>query len=375
MVILIDEYDKPMLNSLDDSETNKQIIRQLKAFYGNLKSCDAYIKFAMLTGVARFSRVSVFSDLNNLKDISLAEDYNSICGISESELLEYFTQPIEWFANRRRVSFDDMCDLLRRKYDGYNFSNPEFTDCVYNPFSILNCFDQKRLDNYWFDTGTPSFLIKALLKEGADISSFADDIDVKAEQLKGINTPLTSPTATLYQSGYLTIKSYDEDTNSYTIGLPNEEVAAGFNNLAYMAYTPKNTEEFDVIRFEESVRRGDPEGFMRRLKALIANVPHEQMRDSEAAYHNIVYLLFLLLGYRVRTECHINNGVTDLVVATEKYAFVFEFKFNSSVTKGMMQINRRKYDMPYQSGDRTVYKIAVNFSAKERNITGWQISQ
>lgn len=371
-VILVDEYDKPLLNSVENKNLRKEIMDELKPFYGVVKSTDRFIKFTMFTGVARFSKVSVFSDLNNLLDISLTEDYNSICGISESELLDYFEVPIEEMARRYDTSVENMLQTLKRKYDGYNFSNPKFTECLYNPFSLLNCFYNKRIDDYWFDSGTPSFLIKVLIGDEQDLPALYDDIVVDADEMKGINNPENSPITALYQTGYLTVKAYDMRRNKYTIGFPNEEVANGFNKLAYQVYGSKEQGRFNISKFLDDVNSGNPEGFMRRLHALLATVPHEQAFYAEATYQNIIFLLFTLLKRDVHTEFHSDLGESDLVVKTDSYSYIFEFKFNKSVAKAMQQLNDRKYDTPWTTDDQEVFKIAVNYSLHDRNIN-WKI--
>ena len=373
VVVLFDEYDKPLLNTIDNKKLQQDVADELKAFYGVVKSLDAYIRFAMFTGVARFSKVSVFSDLNNLYDISLSSDFNSICGISESELVENFRIPIAELAESYGVGYDEMLSVLKKKYDGYNFSNPQRTECLYNPFSLLNCLREGRIDDYWFDTGTPSYLVKMLIHDEQDLPALYDDVVVDSDIMKGVNTPENSPITSLYQTGYLTVKAFDLKRNRYTLGFPNQEVTNGFNKLAFQVYGSKEQGRFDISKFLMDVNGGNPEGFMRRLQALLATVPHEQAFYAEATYQNIIFLLFTLLKRDVHTECHNNHGETDLVVCTERYAYVFEFKFNRSVSKAMEQINSRKYDAPYATDGRKVFKIAVNFSSKRRNIENWEI--
>ena len=374
VVILVDEYDKPLLNTVHDKQLREEIEAELKSFYGVIKSMDSKIKFGMFTGVARFSKVSIFSDLNNLNDISLDEEFNAICGISESELDRYFKESIELLAAKRHMPYEKMREVLKNKYDGYNFSDPQFTECLYNPFSLLNCFYRKRIDDFWFDSGTPSYIIKTLTKDGLDLPSLYDDVVVDAKVMKGVNTPTKSPLTTLYQSGYLTVKAYDADKNRYTLGFPNEEVISGFNSLAFQLYGAREEGRFDISRFLQDVNEGNPDGFMHRLHALLASVPHEQAFYAEATYHNIIFLLFTLLKRDVHTELHNNLGDTDLVVRANRFVYVFEFKFNKSVAKAMQQINDKKYAEPWQTENCDVFKIAVNYSVEERNIT-WLVEK
>lgn len=372
-VILVDEYDKPLMNNIDDSEKHEEIQKELKAFYGVMKTCDQFIRFGMITGVGRFSKVSIFSDLNNLNDISLDDAYNAICGISESELNEYFSESIATLAKRYKTTPGEMHAAIQRKYDGYRFGEPELTERIYNPFSLVNCFEERSLRDYWFDTGTPSFLIKTLMKVGFNFSK--DEIDVMENVLKGVNVAASSPYSLLYQTGYFTIKDYDPRFQKYTLGIPNEEVRSGFSNLAFIAYGGKKANEFSIPEFLSDLETGNVDGFMQRLQSMIAHIPYEQAVQSEAVYHNVLYLLFTMLGYQTESECHMNNGRTDMVVKTRQYIYIFEFKFNENVAKAMCQINRRQYDKPYQADGRQIVKVAVNFASDQRNIADWIVEK
>ena len=246
VVILIDEYDKPLLNCDDDDR--EDIENTLRSVYSVIKSYDKDIRFAMLTGVARFGKVSVFSALNNLNDISLDEDFNDICGVSQSELEKYFRQPIQTLAGRHRLSYAETLEKLKEMYDGYHFSNPEFTENVYNPFSLLNCFSKRRFGEFWFDTATPRYLIKALMKTGMNYSDL-HNIAVDESVLVGVNVPEHSAASVLYQAGYLTIKDYDMRFGNYTLDFPNEEVKAGFTKVSFMVYGSKDPSRFDIAMF------------------------------------------------------------------------------------------------------------------------------
>ena len=369
VVVLVDEYNKPLLNSIDKESVYREMQRQLKAFYGVLKTCDKSIKFAMLTGVARFGKVSIFSDLNNLRDISLDSTYNGACGISESELEEVFEYPIKKLAECQGMTVESTKSELRRMYDGYRFSGSVPHERIYNPFSIINCFASMNFGEYWFDTGTPSFLMKMLVKAGFNFSR--EQIDVTENILKGVNVPEGSPFSLLYQTGYFTIKDYDKRFRRYTLGLPNEEVRTGFNSMAFIAYGGRRANEFSIPEFLDDLESGNVGGFMQRLKSMISSIPYEQAIQSESVYHNVLYLLFTMLNYQTETETHLNNGRTDMVVKTRDYIYIFEFKFNQPVAKAMSQINSRHYDEPYKADGRKIIKIGVNFSPDERNIQDW----
>ena len=373
VVILVDEYDKPLLNAIDDKVLYEKYQRILKGFYGVLKSADKYIQFAMLTGVGRFGHVSVFSDLNNLNDISLDERYNSICGITETELGLYFGSSIEALANQRHITPQRAKNELKRSYDGYHFSEPECVEDIYNPFSLLNCFNKNQIGEYWFESGTPTFLIKMLLREGFDLSNLNFEMD--ASDLKGVNVPEKSVKSLLYQTGYLTIKSFDPRFNIYSVGIPNEEVRTGLYRMSFIVCGDRNESEFDISLFVEDLRSGNADSFLERLKTLIANVPFEQARHCEAIYNNVLFLLFTMLGYRTESEHHMNRGRSDLMVKTPRYIYLFEFKYDGSAEDALRQIDERHYDAPYKADGREIVKIGVNFSPTTRNIDAWLIER
>ena len=375
VVILIDEYDKPLNSNVDNKQLFGELQSTLKAFYGILKSYDAYINFAMLTGVARFSKVSIFSDLNNLNDISLNADYGSICGITGQELEKYFNIPIVQLAQKERRSVEETMLRLKERYDGYHFAAPQYTEAMYNPFSLLNCFYELRMTDQWFESGTSSMLIKPAIAKGFDVVDANDDIIAYEPDLRGANTPESSPIALLYQTGYLTIKHYEERFERYTLGFPNSEVRRGFSMVAFLAYGNDNQSEFGIQHFIEDLEKGKVDGFMNRLKALFSKNPYEQAADAETTYHNLIFLLFTLLGYYSDSESHMNHGRSDLVVKTRRHIYVFEFKLDESAEIALCQINERGYAEPYQSDGREVVKIGVNFSSKERNIDGWLIEK
>lgn len=371
VVILVDEYDKPILNNVENKELTKEIRDTLKSFYGVLKTCDPYIRFAMFTGVARFAKVSIFSDLNNLKDISLEPEYNAICGISESELNNYFSQSIEDLAKALSISNQEAREKLKTNYDGYRFTKSPTAEGIYNPFSLMNCFTSNSISNYWLETGTPTFLVKLMMKDGYDFSD--SEIGASEDELKGVNQMDFSPISLMYQTGYYTIKKYDPEFHRYILGYPNREVEVGFKTLTYNAYTLSRPLEFNIENFLRDLETAHTDDFMRRLQSLLAKIPYEQAREVEAVYHNALYLLFTMLGYRTECECSMNQGRTDMVVFTKRYIYVFEFKLNRSAAEAMAQINSRLYDSPYQSDGRRIIKVGVNFASDRRNIESWVV--
>ena len=336
VVVLVDEYDKPLINTMDNAEMNEKIRGVLKGFYGVLKGADTHLRFVFLTGVTKFSKVSIFSDLNQLVDISLDEIFAEICGISEEELLQNFQPEIQALAERRKMSYEQAFSELKKRYDGYHFAK-ESAD-IYNPFSLLNTFAKLDFAYYWFATGTPTFLAKALRNQNYDICLFNDNVEIASNSVMDYRVENENLIPLLFQSGYLTIKSYEQDTDSYILGFPNEEVKYGFLNelLPAFVFTPITTGNFSIIKFLRQLKNGDIDGFMTSLKAFFADIPYdaiEQKNRNEQYYQHIFYLLFTLMGQFVQTEVKSSKGRADAVVKTADNIYVFEFKMDDKATK------------------------------------------
>ena len=374
VVILIDEYDKPLIQSLDNEELQSEYRSILKSFYGNLKSCDKYIRFALLTGVTRFSRVSIFSDLNNLRDITMENEFASLCGISETELITYFESDIRELSVNMNLSYEETCGLLQKKYDGYHFTGN--SEGMYNPFSVLNTFASMKIENYWFSTGTPTILVKLLQKNNYLLSDLTGNAEATADELTGLETINTNPIPLFFQSGYLTIKEYDPEFKNYILGFPNEEVEQGFLNFlmpCYMNMNGKNA-SFHIMNFIKDIRAGKIDSFMERLQSLFSDTPYELIRNTELHYQNVLFIVFRLMGFYTHAEYHTSQGRIDMVVKTPQYIYVMEFKFEGSAEDAIAQIESRNYALPFMSDGRKVYKIGVNFSAETRNIEKWIVS-
>ena len=375
VVILIDEYDKPLIQSLDNEELQSEYRSILKSFYGNLKSCDKYIRFALLTGVTRFSRVSIFSDLNNLRDITMENEFASLCGISETELITYFESDIRELSVNMNLSYEETCGLLQKKYDGYHFTGN--SEGMYNPFSVLNTFASMKIENYWFSTGTPTILVKLLQKNNYLLSDLTGNAEATADELTGLETINTNPIPLFFQSGYLTIKEYDPEFKNYILGFPNEEVEQGFLNFlmpCYMNMNGKNA-SFHIMNFIKDIRAGKIDSFMERLQSLFSDTPYELIRDTELHYQNVLFIVFRLMGFFTHAEYHTSQGRIDMVVKTPQYIYVMEFKFEGSAEDAIAQIESRNYALPFMSDGRKVYKIGVNFSAETRNIDRWIVTE
>lgn len=374
VVILIDEYDKPMLQALGDETLLTDYRNTLKAFYGTLKSCDQYIKFALLTGVTKFGKVSVFSDLNNLMDISIDDRFTNLCGITEEELYLNFQEDIIALGENNGMTSEEAKSTLKKLYDGYHFAGN--SDDIYNPFSLLNTFAKMRFGSYWFETGTPTFLVELLKRSKYNLHRLTEEL-ASADCLGGIDSMNTNPVPILYQSGYLTIKGYDKEFDVYSLGFPNKEVEEGFTRylLPNYAHLETGNPSFEIVSFVKDVRKGDIDSFMRRLQSFFADTPYELTRDLELHYQNVLFIVFKLLGFYTQAEYHTSHGRIDLVVKTDKYIYVMEFKLDGSADEAMRQIHEKQYTAPFVSDSRKIYKVGVNFSKDVRGIEKWVVEE
>ena len=373
VVILVDEYDKPMLQAIGNEKLQKQFRDTLKPFYGALKTMDGYIKFAFLTGVTKFGKVSVFSDLNNLDDISMRKDYVEICGVSDQELHENLDIELHEFAETQGLSYDKLCTKLKEYYDGYHFTHNSIG--IYNPFSLLNAFKYKEFGSYWFETGTPTYLVKLLKKHHYDLERMAHE-ETDAQVLNSIDSESTNPIPVIYQSGYLTIKGYDERFGIYRLGFPNREVEEGFIRFLLPFYANVNKVEspFEVQKFVREVETGDYDSFFHRLQSFFADTTYEVIREQELHYENVLFIVFKLVGFYTKVEYHTNNGRVDLILQTDKFIYIMEFKLNGTAEEALQQINNKRYALPFEADGRKLFKIGINFSEKTRNIEKWVVA-
>ena len=367
VVILVDEYDKPMLQAIGNKELQEEYRGVLKGFYGALKSMDGCIQFALLTGVTKFGKVSVFSDLNNLKDISMLKRYSSICGITEQEMLDNFSPYIDALSEEYNISREECIVKLRRLYDGYHFEVG--VEGMYNPFSLLNTFDNCKFDSYWFETGTPSYLIELLQRHDYNLDSMSH-ASVTADVLNSVDAESKDPIPVIYQSGYLTIKGYDSLFQQYRLGFPNQEVEEGFIRYLTPYYLSKESDRtaFDVRAFYQDVNSGKPEQFCKRLKSLFADTPYELVKNLENHYQNIVWVVFKMLGFYTQAEYHTSEGRIDLVIATSDYRYVMEFKLDGTAEEALQQIKDKDYSLPFAMDDKKTFLIGMNFNSETRNI-------
>ena len=374
VVVLVDEYDKPILQAIGNEELQTEFRNALKAFYGVLKSADGDLRFAMLTGVTKFSKVSVFSDLNNLNDISMDDRYNGICGISQQELHDVFDEEIGKLAVANEQSKEEAYDTLRQRYDGYHFC-PNASG-MYNPFSVLLALQKREYGSFWFSTGTPTYLVQ-LMKE-ADLNPYAlSGYEASASELDSIQISVDNPIAVLYQSGYLTIKGYDSRFKVYTLDYPNDEVKEGFVNFLVPYYTySKSVNHATIIgQFVKSLERGDAEHFMELLQSFMAGIPYELVRNLEVHFQNMIYIIIKLMGLYVQAEYRTSCGRIDLLIATEMYIYVIELKLHGSAEEALAQINEKDYSLPFTADGRKVIKIGANITSDTRNIERWVVGE
>ena len=348
-----------------------------KGFFGNLKSCDEHLQFVFITGVTKFSKVSIFSDLNQLNDISLDEDFSSICGITQSEMEAVFMPEIQKMADKFSLSYEECLSELKRMYDGYRF-HPN-GEGLYNPFSLINAFYKKEFGTYWFSSGTPTFLIKKLKEVNFDPRKFSSDrISEFQDELQDYRSDNPDPIPLFYQSGYLTIKNYDAKYGKYHLGYPNDEVRYSFLKclVPFFTYSKSNASSLCIDEFCEDIQNGEIDSVMTRFKSLFASLPYSTKTDDtviEQNFQNVIYIVFILMGQFVNVEQYYSFGRADCVVQADNYIYLFEFKRDRSADEALAQIEEKKYAAPFASDKRKIFKIGVNFDSKEKNINEWKV--
>ena len=336
------------------------------------KEWNVYPVLRMDFSISKFSQMSIFYELNNLQNISLRDEYSAICGITEKELRSELKTDIEIITQANEETYEEACAHLKLQYDGYHFSKR--CEDIYNPFSLLNAFKYQEFGSYWFETGTPTYLVELLKKHHYDLHRMAHE-ETTAEVLNSIDSTSDNPIPVIYQSGYLTIKGYDVEFGNYRLGFPNNEVEEGFIKFLLPFYASVNTVEasFEIQKFVREIRSGDYESFFRRLQSFFADTPYELVRDLELHYQNVLFIVFKLVGFYVKAEYHTSEGRVDLVLQTDRFIYVMEFKLNGTAEEALRQINEKHYALPFERDGRELFKIGVNFSAETRNIEKWLV--
>ncbi len=390
-VVLVDEYDKPMLDAMDTGlktrvGDNEMLIEDhnretLKAFYSAFKLADADLRFVFLTGVTKFAQVSVFSGFNNAQDISMSPRFDAICGITTEELNSVFAPAIEELANANAVSVAETKSQLKQRYDGYHFSKG-MTD-IYNPFSLLNTFKSEDARDYWFASGTPSYLMRLLAHSNEDIQGIIAR-SYEAQEFVDYRATVEAPVPMIYQSGYLTIKGYNREDEEYKLDFPNHEVASGFLAILASGYFHTPTEPNSwANKLKKALHHGKPEDFRNLLDDFLASIPYS-VRESnsekshERQFQYTVYLIMRLIGSCRNTVYHekaTSKGRADCVIETPRYVYIFEYKLDRPAAEAMTQIGDRGYADPYVHDGRPVYAIACSFSSETGTISDWMVKQ
>ena len=378
VVVLIDEYDAPLLTVLHDSERLEPMRTLLQSFYSPLKKLDQYLRFVFITGISKFSQLSIFSQLNNLNNISMLPQYAGICGITEQELKDNFQEGIDELGKANDMTKDEVLAKLKLKYDGYRFSRN--AEGVYNPFSLLSAMDNRDFNNYWFSTGTPTFLVKMMKRFHTDLTKLdgseagADDFDAPTENMHSV-LPL------FYQSGYLTIKGYDPILSNYTLGYPNEEVKVGLMHALLPFYVVKDPVEARTAagKMYLALRKDDIDEALEAARAFFAGIPYQEgtLQDaptSEGHFTAMLYVMFSFLNVYVYTQVRTAKGRMDILIKTDTTIYVMELKLDGTVEEALKQIDDKGYAIPYEADGRRIVKVGIRFSSEERTITEWKIA-
>ena len=374
VAVIIDEYDAPLLDVVHEKENLQKLRLIMQNFYSPLKKLDPYLKFVFITGITKFSQLSIFSELNNLDNISMFDQYSAICGISKTELTTVMKPDVEALGEALGMTYEECLEELRKYYDGYHFSKN--SEDVFNPFSLVRAMNGQAIESYWFGSGTPSYLIKSLQKYHVNVMDIekkgcsVDDFDVSPEQM-------TSALPLLYQSGYLTIKKYKPLTKSYQLGYPNREVKIGMlKSLAPNYLSPVSIDNNGLVAdFVEMLYDGDLEGAMVRLKAYLASISNRLSNKNERDFQTVFYLIFNLMGAFILVEEDSAIGRADAVIHMPDAVYVFELKYDGSAEEAIKQIDDKGYLIPYSADGKRLYKIGVNYDSQQRTIGEWIVKE
>ena len=374
VVILVDEYDKPLLEVMKDPTLEEHNKAVFKGFFSTLKSYDDYIRFVFITGVTKFSKVSIFSDLNQLYDISFDDEFAAICGLTEEEIEEELAPEISCLAEKLSIGEEECRGLLKKNYDGYHFA--QGSKGVYNPFSLLCALKKGKVDYYWFETGTPTFLVRKLREIGFDVASLSDrTLTATGQDLSDYRADNPDPVPLLYQTGYLTIADYEPEFGEYVLGFPNEEVKYGFLRSLMPEYAPVTTTRSgkDISSIRRYLMRGDTESLRDAFTALFASIPYTTKDvPFEHDFQTVIYLVFTLLGQYVHAEVHSARGRADCVAEVRDYVYLFEFKRDGTADEALAQIEEKGYAVPYAADSRRLIRVGVSFDSEKRILKDWK---
>lgn len=373
VVVLIDEYDSPMHDSMKDKVLQDKIRNIMRDFFSPLKEQEKNLRFVLITGISKFSQLSIFSELNNIKNISMKDEYSDICGITKEQLLTDFRDGIEAMAAHNSLTFNETVEKLKEHYDGYHFT-PNSPD-IFNPYSIINALDDRDFNSYWFTSGTPTFLIELLQKNGIDMLQL-DNLWARDNRFDVPTDSITDPIPVLYQSGYLTIKEYNSKLRMYRLGFPNEEVRQGFSESLYRYYAPTLMGELDTVVYkyrEKVLLEDDIEAFLPYLQTFYDKFPYTIINNNERHYQAVMFTIFSMLGADVKVEEPTPDGRIDMVLKTDTAIYVFELKYNKSADVAIQQIKQKDYAKIYVGDGRKIVKVGINFSEDRRRLENWKV--
>ena len=383
VAVIIDEYDAPLLDVLHDQATLDAMRKVMQEFYVPLKANEQYIKFCFITGITKFSQLSIFSTINNLKNVSLLPKFATICGFTEHEVQTVFKEDISEMAKNFKLTPEEMYAKIKFKYDGYHFAGG--ADAVFNPFSLLNALGDRLLKNYWFASGTPTFLIKQMQHFHTDITSL-DSLDVPESAFDQPTENMRDALPLLYQSGYLTIKDYDPEGETYFLAIPNQEVRVGYVNGLLPTYTGLNSSDVQVgfaLKFWRALKQGDIDLAMSHMQAYLAGIPYvegfkqklAEAKTKEGFYEYTFYLIFSMLNVYVRTQVKVAGGRVDMVIFMPDAIYVMELKVGDTARHALDQINARGYAKPYLTDGRRVVKVGIRFDADKHTVDEWEVER
>ena len=373
VVVLIDEYDAPLLDVAHETEQLGVLRNIMRNFYSPLKGCEPMLRFVFLTGITKFSQLSIFSELNNITNISMNDDYAGICGITKEELLENMSEDIDMLAKANGLSREDAIAKLKEHYDGYHFSG--ISPDVFNPYSILNCFAERKFGAYWFTSGTPTYLINMMRKHGA-LPTDLCRVEADESEFDAPTENMTTIMPLLYQSGYITIKDYNRDYNYYTLDVPNKEVKVGLTKALIPSYVTQNTlaTTNTARRIAQALDKQDMEGALHLLQDFLGTVPYCNVTNYEGHYQQMLFIIFsLLTDYLVDVEVHTPKGRVDIVLLTRTDLYIIELKLNKDAQAAMQQINLKDYRQRFTLSGKPITKVGINFDSAQGNITDWMI--
>ncbi len=375
VVVLIDEYDAPMLDVAHEKEQLDALRNIMRNFYSPLKFCEAKLRFVFLTGITKFSQVSIFSELNNITNISMRNDYAGICGITKEELLSQMSEDIDELARAQEITREEAVAKLKKNYDGYHFS--AMSPDVFNPYSLLNCFSAKEFGAYWFSSGTPTYLINMMRKHGT-MPTDITRVEADESEFDAPTEDMTTIMPLLYQSGYITIKDYNKAYNYYTLDIPNKEVKVGLTKALIPSYVSPNTlaTTNTARRIAQALDKQDMDGALQLLQDFLGTVPYCNVTNHEGHYQQMLFIIFsLLTSYVVDVEVHTPKGRVDIVLLTRTDLYIIELKLNKDAQTAMQQINLKNYAQRFAMSGKPVTKVGINFDSTVGNITDWVVEE